>query len=79
MNTFEQATELGSAQKKAETMTPEQVLAADWDTSHKIEVLEKMEVDAKALLRASSEGMGGGETPHLKAIEDAIEEVKSSR
>lgn len=57
--------------------TPEQIANHDsWSDQQKLERLEKMKLDAIEKQRAANEGMEGEETPDLRAIELAIDDVK---
>lgn len=44
-----------------------------WNAAEKRKILEAWEANEQALIRAASEGLQGGERPHLR---DVIEELK---
>lgn len=52
---------------------PDEVVGAPvLDTTMKIEILKRWELDARALQRATEENMSGGEPPGLDAVNDAL-------
>lgn len=59
--------------------TPEAVLESALSGDEKHAILMRWLEDEKALLRASSEGMAGGEQPMVQRVESALEKVESKR
>lgn len=45
----------------------------------KIKILESWCEDEEGLIRASAEGMAGGEQPHLKQAKEALETLKDAK
>jgi len=48
------------------------VTANDMATTEKLAILKAWQADERALQRAESEGMGGGEHSHLHRVQDAL-------
>lgn len=59
--------------------TPETVLDSALSSDEKHAILVRWMEDEKALLRASSEGMVGGETPMVQHVERALEKLENER
>jgi hypothetical protein len=59
--------------------TPDTVLDSALSNDEKHAILMRWLEDEKALLRASSEGMSGGEQPMVQRVEQALETVESER
>lgn len=58
--------------------TPKDVVADDtWTSDQKREILQAWKLNEEALLRASNEGMDGGERPHLQSVVDELEKLKT--
>ena len=55
--------------------TPERLLAADLGADEKREILERWRDEENALVRASTEGMQGGEQPMLARVQRALERL----
>lgn len=56
---------------------PDDVLnSANLNQEQKIEILEKWAVDEKALQRAAAEGLNGGESHNLQAVQNALTRAK---
>jgi hypothetical protein len=53
--------------------------ASDITAADKLAVLRAWEVDERALQRAESEGMGGGEHAHLHRVKEALTRLEESR
>jgi len=59
--------------------TPDAVLDTALSNDEKHAILLRWLEDEKALLRASSEGMAGGEQPMVQRVEQALETIESER
>lgn len=59
--------------------TPDAVLKSALSADEKHSVLMDWLEDEKALLRAASEGMAGGERPMVQRVERALEQLESQR
>ena len=58
--------------------TPKDVAVDDrWSSDQKQEILQAWKLNEEALLRASNEGMDGGERPHLQLVVDELEKLKA--
>ncbi len=56
--------------------TPREVLGSRvLSHTDKLKILKRWELDARALQRASDESMGGGESPPLDAINEALSQL----
>lgn len=59
--------------------TPKDVTAdAKWSAEQKQEILQAWKLNEEALLRASGEGMDGGERPHLQQVGDELEKLETA-
>ncbi len=60
-----------------EFKTPMHVVAAnEMAAAEKLAILRAWEADERALQRAESEGMGGGEHAHLQKVQEALERLR---
>jgi hypothetical protein len=53
------------------------IAAADIGATDKLTILKAWEADERALQRAESEGMGGGEHSHLHRVREALARLES--
>lgn len=78
MSTNQDPSIVGGALGVEKDLTPEQIVErGDWSKQQKLDRLEKMKLDAIEKQRAANEGMAGDESANLRAIELAIDAVKS--
>jgi len=55
------------------------IAAVDIATMEKLAILKAWEADERALQRAESEGMGGGEHSHLHTVREALTRLEGER
>jgi hypothetical protein len=59
--------------------SPEYLAQSDLSHAQKLRLLERWKADEEALMRATGEGMGGGQPTMIARVERALESLRASK